>query len=85
MNQFLRGAVYATASEKEMDYVCENSGMNDEEKIVFKMICKGFSELYIQNELGLSAKSYKAVEGQIRRKTLVCIHHCINFTILNES
>lgn len=78
MNQCLKDAVYNRGSQKHVDFMAKLGGMTDEEKNVFQLIHEGQTDLFIQEETGLSRTAYRKVEDSVRAKLLLAVFECIN-------
>lgn len=78
MNQVLKDRVYHYGTQKQIDFIATIGGMTEEETKVFKMIHDGKSDLYIQEEIGVSRKTYNRIEESIRAKLMLAIFDCIN-------
>lgn len=78
MNQVLKDTVYGKGTQRQVDFMAEIGGMNQEERKVFQLIHEGKSELYIQEELSLSRNSYERLEETVRAKLLIACFECIN-------
>ena len=78
MNQCLKDAVYNRGSQKHVDFIAKIGGMTDEEKSVFQLIHDGQTDLFIQEEIGLSRTAYRKVEDSVRAKLLLAVFECIN-------
>lgn len=78
MNQALKYNVYTKGSVKQAEFLAELGGMNREERELFMMLHEGKSDLFIQEELGLTRRSYERVEESVRAKLLLAVFDCIN-------
>lgn len=78
MNQTIKEVVYKKGSHKQINFIAEIGGMDEEETSVFKLIHEGRSDEYIIDVLGMSRKSYKKVEDSMRTKLVVALFECIN-------
>lgn len=78
MNQTIKEVVYKKGSAKQIKFIAEIGGMDEEETNVFKLIHEGRSDEYIIDVLGMSRKSYKKVEDAMRTKLVVALFECIN-------
>ena len=77
MNQILKDTVYGKGTQRQIDFMAQLGGMNEEEKKLFQMIHEGKSEVIIQDMLSLSRKSYERVEESVRAKLLIAVFECI--------
>ena len=77
MNQILKDTVYGKGTQRQVDFMAQLGGMNEEEKKLFQMIHEGKSEVVIQDLLSLSRKSYERVEESVRAKLLIAVFECI--------
>lgn len=77
MNQILKDTVYGKGTQRQVDFMAQLGGMNEEEKKLFQMIHEGKSEVVIQDMLSLSRKSYERVEESVRAKLLIAVFECI--------
>lgn len=84
MNQTIKEVVYKKGSNKQINFIAEIGGMNEEETNVFKLIHEGRSDEYIIDVLGLSRKSYKKVEDSMRTKMVIALFECINCHMNNN-
>lgn len=84
MNQVLKDRVYRMGTQKQVDYISKIGGMNEEEYNVFNLIHHGYTDLYIQEELNLSRKSYDRIIESVRAKLLLAVFECINYKIDKE-
>lgn len=78
MNQFIKDTVYGKGTQKQVDFMKLLGGMNEEESKLFQMIHEGKTDVYIQEELSLSRRSYLRVEESVRAKLLLAVFDCIN-------
>lgn len=83
MNQCFKDRVYNRGTLKQVEFLAELGGMNQEEKEIFILIHGGKTESYIQDIKGLSRKSYERIEENIRAKLLIAIFECINSKMNN--
>ena len=79
MNQILKDKVYHLGTPKQVEFMAELGGMNEEEKKIFRLIHDGKSDLFIQEEIGISKNGYVRVEEAIRAKLLLAVFDCINY------
>lgn len=79
MNQILKDKVYHLGTPKQVEFMAELGGMNEEEKKIFRLIHDGKSDLFIQEEIGISKNGYARVEEAIRAKLLLAVFDCINY------
>lgn len=78
MNQILKDTVYGKGTTKQIEFLSEMGGMNEEEKEILYDIHYGRSDIWIQEEHNLSRKSYERIEESIRAKILLAVFFCIN-------
>jgi len=78
MNQIIRNLIYMKGTTEQCEFMAKKGGMNEEEKRLFFLIHDGRNELYIQEEMGLSRKSYERIEESVRQKLLIAVFECIN-------
>lgn len=78
MNSVLKTTIYGKGNSAQVKFLAELGGMNDEESRMLTLIHKGHSEVYIQQEMCLSRKSYERIEESVRAKLLIAVFHCIN-------
>lgn len=78
MNQVLKDSVYKKGTIRQVDFMAEVGGMNEEERAIFRLIHEGKTDIYIQQELSLSRKAYARIEESIRAKLLLAVFECIN-------
>ena len=78
MNQVLKDSVYKKGTIRQVDFMAEVGGMNEEERAIFHLIHEGKTDIYIQQELSLSRKAYARIEESIRAKLLLVVFECIN-------
>lgn len=78
MNQILKDVVYGKGTQKQIDFIAEIGGMNEEETKIFNMIHRKVPDEVIQDELGICKNSYRRVEESIRAKLTIAIFECIN-------
>lgn len=78
MNQVLKDTVYNKGTKKQVEFMAEIGGMNEEKKAIFFMIHEGKTDSCIQDTLNLSRRSYERVEESIRAKLLIAVFECIN-------
>lgn len=81
MNQVLKDSVYGMGTDKQVDFMANVGGMNEEEHAVFKLLHRKKSDTYIQYELGLSRKSYDRIVESVRAKLLLAVFYCINYAM----
>ena len=51
MNQVLKDSVYKKGTIRQVDFMAEVGGMNEEERAIFHLIHEGKTDIYIQQEL----------------------------------
>lgn len=78
MNQILKDTVYNKGTRKQVNFLAEIGGMNDEEKEIFNLIHAGKTDAYIQDSMNLTRRTYERIEESIRAKLLLAIFECIN-------
>lgn len=78
MNQVLKDTIYGKGTQRQVDFMASIGGMNEEEKNLFQLIHEGKSDIFIQESMGLSRKSYDRVEESVRAKLLLAVFECIN-------
>lgn len=78
MNQILKDTVYGKGTRKQVQFMADIGGMNTEETLMLYLIHDGKTEIYIQEEMGLSRKAYERIEESVRAKLLLAIFECIN-------
>lgn len=78
MNQILKDSVYGLGTQKQIDYMAEIGGMNDEERKFFQLVHERKSDQFIQDELGLSRRSFDRVQSAVKAKLTIAIFSCIN-------
>lgn len=81
MNQVLKENVYKLGNNEHVEFIADLSGMDEEEKILFMYLHKGYSDLTIQNEMSLSRKAYDRIERTVRTKLTLGIFQCINIAM----
>ena len=85
MNQIIKDVIYSKGTQRQIEFMANAGGMNDEEREVFQMIHEGKTDLYIQEEMSLSRKSLDRVVESIRAKLTIAIFHCIDYTMDKEA
>lgn len=78
MNQTLKNTVYGKGTLDQVRFIAELGGMNEEEQKLFELLHFGKSDLFIQEELNISQKTYKRIEESVRAKLTIAIFTCIN-------
>lgn len=78
MNQTLKNTVYGKGTLEQVRFIAELGGMNEEEQKLFELLHFGKSDLFIQEELNISQKTYKRIEESVRAKLTIAIFTCIN-------
>lgn len=78
MNQILKDTVYGKGTQRQVNFMAEIGGMNEEERQMFQLIHEGKSDIYIQQEMSLSRKAYERIEELVRSKLLIACFECIN-------
>lgn len=78
MNQVLQNRVYNRGTKKQAEFLADIGGMNEEERQIFMLLHDGKTELFIQEEVGLSRKAYERIEESVRAKLLLAVFECIN-------
>lgn len=81
MNQNLKECVYGKGNDKQVDFLANLGGMNDEEKKVFIMLHKGKPDTFIQDELGISRSAFIKIEDSVRTKLNIAVFDCINIAM----
>ncbi len=81
MNQALKFFIYSKGSPAQVKYMADLGGMNDEEYKVFNMLHMQYTDLAIQEEMGLDRKSYQRIEESVRAKLLIAVFECIHYTM----
>lgn len=79
MNQILKDMVYHLGTPKQVDFIAELGGMDEEEKRIFKMMHDKKTDLFIQEEIGVSKNGYSCVEDVVRSKFRLAVFDCINY------
>lgn len=85
MNQAVKSAVYGKGTQRQLCFLADTGGMNDEERRLLQMIHDGKGDLDIQETLGLDRKARERVEESVRAKLTIAIFHCIDFTMWEEN
>ena len=78
MNQILKDVVYSKGTQRQVNFMADLGGMNTEERQFFQLVHEGKTDLYIQEELGVTRKTYVRIEESVRAKLLIAIFECIN-------
>ena len=78
MNQVLKDHVYGLGTKDQINYMASLGGLSEEETLFLQLAHAGMTDLYIQQELGLSRKSCDRVESAVRAKLTIAIFRCIN-------
>lgn len=78
MNQVLKDTIYGKGTAKQIQFIADLGGMNEEETEILFDIHNGRTELWIQEERNLSRKTYERIEESIRAKVLLAVFFCIN-------
>lgn len=78
MNQTLKDTVYGKGTKRQVEFMAELGGMNEEEKEMFYLIHEGKPDQVIMDCMNLSKRSYARVEESVRAKLLLAIFDCIN-------
>lgn len=84
MNQILKDAVYNLGTDEQLSFMSSISGMNEEEGDVFRLLHKGKSDIFIQQELGMSKNAYKRIEDSVRKKLSIGVFSCIVYRMEAE-
>lgn len=79
MNQHLKECVYNKGTMKQVNFIADVGGMNDEERQVFTHIHNGKTDVYIQDVMCLNRKAYERIEESVRSKMSIAVFECINF------
>lgn len=79
MNQCLKNAVYNKGTDAQAKFMAELGGMHEEEYEIFMLIHKGHTDLFIQEERGITKPAYQRIEDSIRSKLLLAVFECINY------
>ena len=85
MNQILKDRFYTQGNQKWVDYISILTEMNNLERNVFQGFHCGDTDLTIQKNLGLSQKTFDAVEESVSSKVKWGILYCIDFTMRNNN
>lgn len=78
MNQILKDSVYKLGNNQHVEFLSNVGGMDEEERNVFMMLHKGYSDITIQTDLNLSRKAYDRIERTVRTKLTLALFECIN-------
>lgn len=78
MNQILKDCVYGKGTKRQVQFLSQIGGMNEEECQVLQYIHERKTDSFIQDIMGLSRKAYDRVEESVRAKLLIAIFECIN-------
>lgn len=84
MNQVLKGSVYGKGTKRQIDFMAEAGGMNEEEATLFQLIHEGRTDLDIEMAMSLDRKARERIEESVRAKLTIAIFHCIDFTMQEE-
>lgn len=80
MNQVLKDAIYGKGTSEQIEFMARLGGMNEEELTMFKLFHQGKSDIYIQQEMNISRKTYSRIEEAVRAKLTIAMFTCINKT-----
>lgn len=83
MNQVLKDHVYGMGCEQEIGFLSDIGGMTGEEDAVFRLLHKGCTDLYIQEEMSIDKKTLARLEESIRTKLTVAVIKCVDFALDN--
>lgn len=78
MNQAIKDNVYKLGNNDHVNFMAFVSGMDDEESQVLMMLHQGCSDITIQNDMGLTRKSYDRIERTVRVKLALGMFQLIN-------
>lgn len=78
MNQIIKDTIYGKGTRAQVQFLADMGGMNEEETQILFDLHDGRSDLWIQEERGLSRKAYDRIEESIRAKLLLAVFFCIN-------
>lgn len=78
MNQILKDTVYNRGTAKQVQFLADLGGMNEEETEILFDIHNGRTDVWIQEEHSLSRKAYERIEEAVRAKLLLAVFFCIN-------
>lgn len=81
MNQVLKDHVYGMGCEAEIGFISDIGGMTAEEDAIFRMLHKGKTDLFIQEEMGIDKKTLGRIEESIRTKVTVAVIKCVDFAL----
>lgn len=79
MNQILKDTIYTKGSRKQIEFISELGGMNEEEKTMLNLYHTGHTDLFVMEEMGLDRKSHARVEESMRAKLLLAVFECIHY------
>lgn len=85
MNQALKDRVYGKGTKKQLLYMAELGGMNEEQRTVLLMLHEGKSDTFIEDTMGITRETRKRIEDAISAKLSIAIFHCIDVAMDAES
>lgn len=80
MNQILK-RLYGLGTQKQVDFMAEIGGMNEEEKRLFQLLHERKDDQYIMDDLNLNRRSFGMVQESVRAKLIIAVFYCINKAI----
>ena len=83
MNQALKDAVYCLGTTRHVDFMAGLAGMSEVEAQMLHLIHEGQTDLFIQEELGLSRSAYARLESSMWTKLAIAVFDCINSKMQN--
>ena len=81
MNQALKDRVYGKGTRRQLAYLAEIGGMNEEQLQLLMMLHDGKSDAYIEDTMSITKETRKRIEDAISAKLSIAIFHCIDFTM----
>ena len=85
MNQILKNRIYSYGTQKHVDLLAKLGGMNEEETKIFNLNHQGHTDLYIQEEMGISKSCLGRIEESISAKVKIAVFDCLNYRIDHDS
>ena len=81
MNQTLKDCIYSKGTDRQLAFLAELGGMNEEEIKAFTMFHNGEKDRYIMSKLLLDEKPFKKLERSVRDKLIIAVFECIHIAM----
>lgn len=81
MNQIIKDTIYGLGTQKQICFLADIGGMNEEEKRFFQLAHEGKSDQVIMDEMNIGRRSYERVYSAVKAKLIIAVFYCVNHTM----